>query len=101
MTGTTITTGDPCTDALVPTALELARAVHHYRSNQVAELLRDVDLTGLAVVLAAMVPHDLGADELLAWQTDPAEYDRLAGEGVSTLAINVLLIERRKRECAV
>lgn len=90
-------TGDSYTDALVPLACQLAAAVHDYDRAEIARLLDCVDLTGLVVVLAAMVPDDLAPSELLGWLGHPHEYTRLRAAGVSTLAANSVIAGNEER----
>lgn len=85
-------TGDRNLETLVPSAEKLIRAVHEERPMHIEAMLADAEmvygdpLTGaraLVVLLAAMIPDDKTAAELLAWRKNPHEYRRLRAAGVS------------------
>lgn len=86
-----IDTGDERTNRLIPTAQQLAAAVHEHDQPRINSLLHNADLHGLVILLAAMVPDDQPPSELLGWTNNPEEYHRLRNEGVSTVAANNLL----------
>jgi len=88
---TTELTGDRYLETLVPSAEKLIRAVHEERPMHIEAMLADAEqlygdpLTGahaLVVLLAAMIPDDKTAAELLAWRKNPHEYRRLRSLGV-------------------
>ena len=101
-------TGDRYLETLVPSAEKLVRAVHEDRPMHVEAMLADAEqlygdpLAGaraLVVLLAAMVPDDQTAAQLLAWRRNPHEYRRLRGLGVpaveaAELAAQVTSIRR-------
>jgi len=61
---------DRVADAL-PDALALVSAVRDMDQVATAEILARADAVGMAVALAAMVPVDRSAGELLAWTRSP------------------------------
>lgn len=84
-------TGDRYLETLVPSAEKLIRAVHDERPMHIEAMLADAEdlygdaLTGaraLVVLLAAMIPDDRTAAELLRWRKNPHEYRRLRSLGV-------------------
>jgi hypothetical protein len=101
-------TGDRYLETLVPSAEKLIRAVHEERPMHIEAMLADAEqlygdpLTGahaLVVLLAAMIPDDKTAAELLAWRKNPHEYRRLRALGVAAteaaeLAAQVTSIRR-------
>lgn len=87
-------TGDSATDAMVPPALSLVWAVRENNGERITdcfyEAAQHVDgdmyraAAGLAVTLAAMVPDDRTAGELLRWTGAVREqYLALRAEGLS------------------
>ncbi|UKD55115.1 hypothetical protein L3Q65_45935 [Amycolatopsis sp. FU40] len=85
-------TGDRYLETLVPSAEKLVAAVRRDDMMFVeamladAEMVYDDPLTGahaLVVLLAAMVPDDQAAADLLRWRANPHEYQRLRAAGVS------------------
>lgn len=96
-------TGDRYLETLVPSAEKLIRAVHEERPMHVEAMLADAEqlygdaLTGaraLVVLLAAMIPDDQTAAQLLAWRRNPHEYRRLR-------ALNVPAAEAAELAAAV
>lgn len=84
-------TGDRYLETLVPSAEKLVRAVHNDQPMHVEAMLADAEMVyddpataarALVVLLAAMVPDDQTAAELLAWRKNPHEYRRLRAAGV-------------------
>ncbi|RSN26533.1 hypothetical protein DMC63_01470 [Streptomyces sp. WAC 05977] len=87
----TALTGDRYLETLVPSAEKLVHAVRRDDPMHVDAMLADAEqlygdpLAGaraLAVLLAAMVPDDRTADDLLRWHRNPHEYRRLRALGV-------------------
>lgn len=85
-------TGDRYLETLVPSAEKLVRAVHNEQPMHIEAMLADAEMLygdaldgahALVVLLAAMVPDDKTARELLRWRTNPHEYRRLRAAGVS------------------
>lgn len=77
-------TGDPASDALVPIAQRLIAAVRDADAGSVDMCIADAIIatqgkcdpgTGLAVVLAAMVPDHYRPSQLLAWIPDHIKKD--------------------------
>lgn len=96
-------TGDPFTDALVPTASRVIWAVREGNMENVEAALEEVrndcgrvGMDALVIVLAAMVPDDLTPADLLAWTQDPEEYLRLREVGVSALSAGSLAMRKAK-----
>lgn len=84
-------TGDRYLETLIPSAEKLAAAVRRDDPMHVDAMLADAEqlygdpLAGaraLVVLLAAMVPDDQPAAELLRWRSNPHEYRRLRALGV-------------------
>jgi hypothetical protein len=84
-------TGDRHLETLVPSAEKLVRAVHDDQPMFVEAMLADAEMVygdpataarALVVLLAAMIPDDQTAAELLAWRKNPREYRRLRAAGV-------------------
>lgn len=96
-------TGDPFTDALVPTASRIVWAVREGDTEDIDAALDEVrndcgrvGIDALVIVLAAMVPDDLTPAELLAWTQDPNEYLRLREVGVDALSAGTLAMRKAK-----
>lgn len=86
-------TGDRYLETLVPSAERLVRAVHNGQSMHVEAMLADAEMAygdpldgarALVVLLAAMVPDDKTAAQLLRWRANPHEYLRLRAAGVGS-----------------
>ncbi|GAA0638045.1 hypothetical protein GCM10010174_69850 [Kutzneria viridogrisea] len=99
MTAAPSPTGDPSTDALLPLAGRLVGAAHDNDATGIEAALGEAEqLLGdslaatraLVVVLAAMCDDDATPAELLAWRSNPTEYQRLRGLGVDTRTAAVL-----------
>lgn len=84
-------TGDRHLETLVPSAEKLVRAVRNDQPMHVDAMLADAEMVygdpataarALVVLLAAMVPDDQTAADLLAWRRNPHEYRRLRAAGV-------------------
>jgi hypothetical protein len=86
-------TGDRYLEKLVPSAEKLVQAVRNDEHMHVEAMLADAEelygdaLDGtraLVILLAAMVPDDKTATQLLRWRANPHEYLRLRGAGVGS-----------------
>ncbi|WP_116201304.1 hypothetical protein [Amycolatopsis circi] len=107
-------TGDRYLETLVPSAEKLVAAVRRDDTMFVEAMLADAEmvyedaLTGahaLVVLLAAMVPDDRTAAELLRWRANPDEYRRHRAAGVpakeaAELAAQIAPIRRPHRRTA-
>ena len=56
---------------LITAAMRLVGAVHEEGLPEVNDAMTGVDLRGLCIVLAAMVPDDKSPSELLEWNDGP------------------------------
>lgn len=86
-------TGDRYLDTLIPSAEKLVRAVRDGSGMHVEAMLADAEMAygdpldgarALVVLLAAMVPDDKPATQLLKWRANPHEYLRLRAAGVGS-----------------
>lgn len=86
-------TGDRYLETLIPSAEKLVQAVHNDKPMHVDAMLADAEMVygdalggarALVVLLAAMVPDDKPAVQLLRWRANPHEYHRLRAAGVSS-----------------
>jgi hypothetical protein len=82
-------TGDEFTDRLVPVASRLIGAVREWDDDEACAAIEEAQemdpqfgLLALVVLLAAMVPYDKSAGDLLAWVKRRYEFDRLVEIGV-------------------
>jgi hypothetical protein len=97
-------TGDRYLETLVPSAEKLVRAVRNDDHLHIEAMLADAEqLYGdpldaahaLVILLAAMVPDDKPAAELLRWHQNPHEYRRLRKAGVGAAEAGVLASQVR------
>lgn len=71
---------------LISAAMRLVGAVRDEGRDEVNAVMVGVDLRGLCVTLAAMVPDDQSAADLLAWNDRPQlPYDKPTGAGFPQL----------------
>src|ERR1043166_2247817 len=86
-------TGDRYLETLVPSAEKLVRAVRDGRGMHVEAMLAEAEMAygdplegarALVVLLAAMVPDDKTATQLLRWHANPHETRRLRAAGVGS-----------------
>ncbi|MEC3977877.1 hypothetical protein [Amycolatopsis sp. H20-H5] len=85
-------TGDRYLDSLVPSAVRLIRAVRQNRPMPIEAVFADAETIydrpldaarALVILLAAMVPDDRTAGDLLRWRANPHEYLRLRAAGLN------------------
>ncbi|RSN65444.1 hypothetical protein DMH01_03445 [Amycolatopsis sp. WAC 04182] len=97
-------TGDKYLDLLVPSAAKLVQAVRNDESMHIEAMLADAEQVygdpldaarALVILLAAMVPDDRAAEDLLRWHQNPHEYRRLRKAGVGAAEAGVLASQVR------
>lgn len=91
-------TGDPRTDRMVPIAARLVGAVREWDLDEIAGAVVEAreDMMALVIVLAAMVPYDRTAGELLGWVGHREEFKRLVDFGIDPSAAATIVNSLRK-----
>lgn len=83
---------------MVPVAARLVGAVREWDLDEVVGAIGEAgdDITVLVVVLAAMVPYDRTAGDLLGWVRHGEEFKRLVEFGIDPSAAATIVNSLRK-----
>lgn len=93
-------TGDELTDLMVPVAQRLIGAVREWDLDEAAAAIAEAEeaasLTALVIVLAAMVPYDRSASDLLDWVSRREDFQRLRAFGIDPSAAATIVNSLRR-----